>query len=215
MPEKAGPLAPAVRVHLLLLGKLHPRAVHQPHEGEIHDLRDIRYPQIIVRLTRDPCPGDPLVVEPDQDAPLPRDPRQAVNHPRAPRLLALRVVDRVQRPEGPRIHQVLDPLPHRHLPPLVHQVRRDPHVPDPLLFRVNRLHHLFDRGDVRLHPLLLGRPERLPQIVHLRKIGSHDLPFTPLYRYRFAFRIPNWSWAMMNLQMFADPSTIAYVGASR
>jgi hypothetical protein len=27
--------------------------------------------------------------------------------------------------------------------------------------------------------------------------------------YRFAFLIPNWSWAMMNLQMFADPSTIA------
>ncbi len=37
----------------------------------------------------------------------------------------------------------------------------------------------------------------------------------PESAYRFAFRIPNWSCAMMNLQMFADPSTIAYVGASR
>jgi hypothetical protein len=27
--------------------------------------------------------------------------------------------------------------------------------------------------------------------------------------YRFALRIPSWSWAMMNLQMFAEPSTIA------
>ena len=209
MAEKAGPLAPAVGIHLLLLRKLHPRAVHQPHQGQVHDLRDIRHPEVVVRLARDPRPGDPLVVEPDQDAPLPRDPRQAVHHPRAPRLLALGVVDRVQGPEGPRIDQVLDPLPDRHLPPLVDQIHRDPHVLDPLLLRLDRLHHLFDRGDVLLHPLLLGRPQAAsPGHPSSQNRVSCFLPFLSI-TYRFAFRIPNWSWAMMNLQMFADPSTIA------
>ena len=179
MSEEAGPLTSPVCIDLLLLRKLHSRAVHQPNQRQVHDLRDVRHPEVVLRLSRDPRPRNPLVVEPDQDAPLSPDPGQTVHDPRASRFLVLRVEYRVHRAERPRVHQVLDPLPDRHLPPFVDQVYRNAHIPDPLLLGFDLLHDRLGLRRVGLHPLDLCGPQRLPDIVHFGKIRSHIflLPF--------------------------------------
>ena len=206
VPEEAGSLAAAVRIDLLLLRQLHARTVHQPHQRQVHDLCQIRHPQVVVRLAGNPRSGDPLVVEADQYAPFPADPRQAVHNPGAPRLLVLRVVNRVQRAERPGIDHILNPLPHGHLAPFVDHIGRDPEILDAIDLGIDLLHDRLGLLDVCLHPLNLRRAQRLPYIVHLRKIWSHlsnpssfvvfDRTPDPsrgasAHRYRFALRIPN------------------------
>ena len=134
VPEEAGPLAATVGVDFFLFGQLHPGAVHEPHQRKIHDLRKVRHAEVVVRLAGNPRARDPFVVEPDEHAPFPRDPGQAVHHPGAARFLVVRVKDRVQRAESPRIDDILDPFPDRHLAPLVDQIQGNTHVLDPLTF---------------------------------------------------------------------------------
>src|SRR4030042_443309 len=119
-----------------------------------------------------PAPASPLVVAPERDPPFPADPGEAVHDAGAARFLALRVEDRVQGAEGPRIDKILDPLPDRHLAPLVDHFYEDSAVFDPRSLGVQGRHDLLDLRDVLLHPLPLGGTQRLAQVVHLFKIGA-------------------------------------------
>jgi len=174
VPEEAGSLAAAVRIDLLLLRQLHARTVHQPHQRQVHDLCQIRHPQVVVRLAGNPRPGDPLVVEADQHAPLAADPGQAVDDVGLAALLALGVVDGVQGKEHPGVDDVVDPLPDRHLAALVDLLGGDAHVVlDPVDLRVDLLHDRRGPLHVLLHPVYLRLPERLAQLFHLHEVLFH------------------------------------------
>jgi len=172
--EEAGALPPAVGVDLLLLGQLHAGAVDEPDERHVEPLGEVRDPQVVVGLPGDPGPGDPLVVEADQHAPLAADPGQAVDDVGLAALLALGVVDGVQGKEHPGVDDVVDPLPDRHLAALVDLLGGDADVVlDPVDLRVDLLHDLRGPLHVLLHPVYLRLPERLAQLFHLCEVLVH------------------------------------------
>ena len=137
---EAGPLAATVGIHLLLLRQLDTGTVHQPDEGQVHNLCDIGGPQVVLGLPGYPGTGHPLIIEPDQHAPPPVDPGKAVDHTRTPGLLMAGIEDGMEGTERPGVSQVLDPLPDGHLTALVDLLDRDSHFLDPLDLLIDPAH---------------------------------------------------------------------------
>jgi len=168
VPEERGPVAPSVRVHFFLLGELHAAAVDEPYEGAVEPLRDVRDPEDIVSLARDPRACHDLVVEPDDDAPPAVYPPKAVDDASCPRFLFHGVVENMKGRPGARIEDILEPLMDRPFPPLGKDRRGEPRVLLLLHQLCDLLLDLLDLLGIR-RVFLYGFSEFL----HLLKIGSH------------------------------------------
>ncbi|OPX95628.1 MAG: hypothetical protein A4E60_03565 [Syntrophorhabdus sp. PtaB.Bin047] len=81
--ERRAAAAP-VGVHPFLLGELDAGAVDEPHEGAVEPFRDVRDPQDVVGLARDPGTRHDLVVKTDDDAPFAVYPAETVHNTRCP-----------------------------------------------------------------------------------------------------------------------------------
>ena len=177
VPEKGRARTAAVGIELLLVGKLHAAAVHQPHQRDVQPLGQIGHAQDVIGLSGDPGAGKDLVVEADDHGPAAADLAQAVDHVGRALFVVQRVVEAVQRLPGARIDQVFQPLPHGQSAAFVDLGRGYPDF----------LHRLLRRGDLGFDGLQLRAAllrardavflQRFAEAGHFFEIRSHACSF--------------------------------------
>ncbi len=170
---EGGAAAASIRIDLLLLGELHPRAVEDPDERHAKALGQFGDAKDVLRLTPDPGPREHLVVGRDHHGPAAAHPGQAVDHPGGALVVPPRVVDGVERMPGPLVDQVVDALPGGELAALVDLLGGKAGGPDPLHLGGQALLHLLDQGQVLLRAAQLALLERPAELGHLLEIRPH------------------------------------------
>ena len=71
MPKKRCSAASAIRIHLLLLGQLNPRAVDEPYQRNVKAFCNISDSENVFRLAGNPRAGQHFVIEADNYGPFP------------------------------------------------------------------------------------------------------------------------------------------------
>jgi hypothetical protein len=173
VPEEHRAAAPAIGIDLVLLCELDPRAIDEPDQGQPETLGQVGDPQLVLGLPGHPRSGHDLVVESDEDAPLAADPGQPIDHAGHTLLGLARVVQGVQGTERPGIHEVLDPVPDRHLATRVDLLGGQPRVLRAAHLGAELLEHRRNLVAVLGHLLDVGLLERLAERIHLLEVRAH------------------------------------------
>ncbi len=173
--EKGRSASSSVRINLFLLGELHSRTVHQPHQRHPQKLSHICGAENVFRLSHDPGSGNNLVVKSYYYSPLSVYSPQSVYDPGCSLFIVRGIENGMKWTPCPAIHQILESLPDGQLSPLVNLLRGKAGR----LNFVQRFGELFldflDLGYIVFALFDLGLAKRFAYLGHLLEVRSHPI----------------------------------------